>query len=125
MSACNCDGKCNRVLGCVCGGVLSVSAMPWLSVTPYQEPSVTDWPFVTTTTTGGASVEPEPSRTVPKPHDDPRNPSPSPLAGSWQCPGCLTIYAYWVSKCECQKRKPVVTGATTLPLYGTFTGQSD
>lgn len=45
--------------------------------------------------------------------DDPLAPAPSPMAGSWQCPACLTIYAWWVSKCECQKRNQTFATNTT------------
>lgn len=42
-------------------------------------------------------------------------------SGAWQCPACGTWYAYWVSKCECQKRNMVTTGnSTNAPV--TFTG---
>lgn len=52
-------------------------------------------------------------------------PTPQPVsASSWQCPGCQTWYAYWVSKCECQKRTMVISGNTTMPQWGTFTGTS-
>lgn len=33
-------------------------------------------------------------------------------------------YAYWVSKCECQKHSIMDSGSTTaLPQYGTFTSE--
>lgn len=63
---------------------------------------------------------------TPAPQDDPQTPTPSPLAGAWQCPGCGTIYNYTVNSCACQRRNMVSDGNTTggvatYPAYGTFT----
>lgn len=117
MSACNCmtNGP-----GC-CRNRAVLSAMPWFSVVPYQQPSTLDRQFVTTTHTGGPMVEPQPSRTVPtKPFetvtDDPLNPVSSPLAGAWQCPGCGTIYSMSVNSCGCQQHR-WVESSTTFKLY--------
>lgn len=99
MSACNCTGKCNRVLGCGCGGVLTLTA--------------------------GPSVEPEPSRTVP---DAPQwkqiVAGNIVIAQGWECPRCKLILGPHVSSCSCQKLTVLRDGnTTTMPLYGTFTGQ--
>jgi hypothetical protein len=39
--------------------------------------------------------------------------APKPETSAWQCPGCGTYYAYWVSKCECQKRNSTGSASTT------------
>lgn len=63
-----------------------------------------------------------PSTTAPLPPNHLPAQEAKPLhSGAWQCPACGTWYAYWVSKCECQKRNMVTTGnSTNAPL--TFTG---
>lgn len=33
--------------------------------------------------------------------------------GSWRCGGCGTWYAYWVSKCECERHIDLMQGAST------------
>ena len=71
-------------------------------------------PFSTT----GGTVDPN-WRGLPTPQPSTFYPAaqPAPSISAWQCPGCGTYYAYWVSKCECQKRNQLTTGSFT-----TFTG---
>lgn len=68
--------------------------------------------------------------TIHTPKDDPQSPLPSPMAGSWQCGGCGTIYSPYVNKCECQKRNLVSSAGSTTgititskPVSSTFTSE--
>jgi hypothetical protein len=52
----------------------------------------------------------------------------APSTSAWQCPGCGTYYAYWVSKCECQKRNQLSFSNTTTVtgvLFDTKSGQEE
>lgn len=117
MSACFCTGICQRTG--MCGGQQITGNWP-----PHQ------WvpePYVKLPNTAGPAVEPEPSRTVPD--KLPTNEAKPLHSGAWQCPACHTWYAYWVSKCECQKKPENIIGTlrigetTTLPPYGSFTSE--
>lgn len=123
MSACFCTGACHRTGRCPSAVVVGDLWPPQFVM---GDPS--HWIIVTQPsagTTGSPGVEPEPQRTAKSiPQDDPHTPAPSPLAGSWQCGGCGTIYPAWVNKCECQKRNMVgsAAGTNVPPISGLTSG---
>lgn len=115
MSACNCMST-----ACCCRGGYTPRIGEYARYVPYRPPGTADdFAWIEPSMLPPVLIEPPPTRQVPN-------------AVSWQCPGCLTWYAYWVSKCECQKRNAEAEAWTvrdgdtaTLPTYGPFTSELD
>lgn len=101
MGACFCTGSCRTGGGCG-NQPRYAEHRPWWGVLPPYAPFD---PFQPLTAKGVTN-----DHTTILPKDDPTTPRPSPLAGSWQCGGCGTIYSPYVNKCECQKRTATNSG---------------